>query len=1050
MAEPHADASATGHQKRLSQSGQLGPRVLPPARPNLRSTADGTTSPVRPPQPPPPARQSSDLPSSAAGKRASPSAQAQQVLAQEIHSAVLAGRAGLRPVSAVLGSPPELARARSPPPASAQQPQVGLWGIKSPPPVPQSRPLPRAGVARGAAIGRAPSAPVHHMAQGAPQSPTMGALGSPPLVRSGSGSSGSAHWQQQQQQQQRDVGWAPAGRPSSLPQNRMAPGERAELLSIAPVLLPASDIIAQPAPLPANPMRPPDFLLSASGSSGTPSAPTSPGQSAAEADIIPSPTGDAHARGLLDDADYEPSGALPAVPPPPHTTAPAPPHVPPTRPHLSRTQSMNQMQSAHTHHHLPSSPLPETPAVPSVSAPPQEPQSQWPQAAATPPPLPAQPAPQRPPKPPSAPKPVRPARMPQSPRAAQGAPPPQVALMQEADMEGMLFTLGECTTPAQVVELFAGDDAERAEEAGRAAGLKAVNVVVCGQGACKDLWLAKYLGYRHARSPAGDLLKRKVLMPDKEVVQLHFAIAEDQPLFGLTDSTWRWGQAFVFVWSVDSPESFETVKRLHREITREKDSSVLPMILVMYSDANQPEETWKVSREDAASLSDTLNVPLCEAKTHGAIHKDVVEMVHNFIRAERGEQDQATRARGVDLSSQNATELEFVVLGDVFVGKTTLIRRAVESSPALHSYSATSAKSVSKCSCVRSCERFNIKLIDTPGTFFEQALLKHTSACKSVIELAADEAVLWLKAESLLNVHGFVLVFSFTAKQSFEFAIALRRAIRTALLDMPTRDRDPVTLVLGTKKDMLNTSVQKLQAFETATRMGCLFDAVSPVSMTQEQVKQLFAKLGLLYSSRAQIAIDPIGDMDRHGYLMKGRDQAKYQRKYFALHDGFLSYGPDERTAPEARIAIGEDVVVEQLESCPTWFVIKTAAEKLYLMASSAAEKEAWMASLQANLLAVDLASEVIGDFVKAEAWTAISEVAAATGGTHNLEEAQRYLLDDSVACSLSMPIGMGSPPQSPLPHRSASALIEELKRGDRGSGIFDRKKLDAFLFKKK
>lgn len=190
------------------------------------------------------------------------------------------------------------------------------------------------------------------------------------------------------------------------------------------------------------------------------------------------------------------------------------------------------------------------------------------------------------------------------------------------------------------------------------------------------------------------------------------------------------------------------------------------------------------------------------------------------------------------------SELEFVVLGDAFVGKTAFVGRAFGDA-FTPGYTATTAKSMRKQVMRLSNEGYIIKLVDSPGFFPEQAMRMHDTndAVVSPLENAAEMAVQWLQQQSLLQAHGFVFLFSVTSRESFVFAQELVSRIQVALVDAPGA-RNQVKLLLGTKKDLLHMrSVGDAEIAEAAQRLGTLHSTVSLRTGEKELLRQLFERL---------------------------------------------------------------------------------------------------------------------------------------------------------------------------------------------------------------
>ncbi|KAH3757892.1 hypothetical protein Pelo_10318 [Pelomyxa schiedti] len=285
-----------------------------------------------------------------------------------------------------------------------------------------------------------------------------------------------------------------------------------------------------------------------------------------------------------------------------------------------------------------------------------------------------------------------------------------------------------------------------------------------------------------------------------------------EDLFGVNDYLFRVSKGFILVWNVDSRDSFDATHEYYQSILKIKGTDTVPMLLLMNHNF-QSEDSWKVSKSEGEALAEMFKCPLIDIAATAKLDAALLSMCQEAYYIDQKLSEPRFIAETARKNETGQSVLEIVLLGDAFVGKTTFLNK-FHSRTFSEQYISTDSKVVQErvleVERPRSAkENFLVRLIDTPGFFTEQAIsldpaCSGLSASKSVAQAAAEKAMEWLKQQSLMNCHGFVLLFNSTDKASFKFAEEVRKAIQAVRADF--KGIQPVALV-GTKIDMISKRV---------------------------------------------------------------------------------------------------------------------------------------------------------------------------------------------------------------------------------------------------
>jgi len=528
------------------------------------------------------------------------------------------------------------------------------------------------------------------------------------------------------------------------------------------------------------------------------------------------------------------------------------------------------------------------------------------------------------------------------------------------------------------------EDKNRAKR-GNVSGSISLKVLVCGTASSnKSVWLSNFLGLLCVRQPSNDVMHARFKAND-QMFLLDFA--ETDQMSASAEYMYKWADAFVLVYDVESRDSFENVKDMYRCITEERGTVYMPIVLVANHTAAQTEDTWKIPRSEAVTLSDTLNIPFCTCSTPEEAHKSVQTLTEEVRKKDK------KRAEGVGADSSNmqrkdVNEFEIVLLGDAFVGKTTFMNRVFDHKFE-SSYVSTTSKIIRKDQIVINGERCMIKIVDTP--WFSPAsqaggMESGSGNPKGVMSASAMATVEWLKQQQLLQAQSFFILFSVTNRDSYILAQELVSQIQSALLYAP-KSANKVIYLIGTKTDQVySTVISGLDVFETAQRLGVLSTTISLKDEGSEALQLVFERLMTGLRQQGEYKFKDTYDLERQGYLTvtRGRDRKKgKQKQYFCIRDGTILVSHSEKDIGSIdRLPISECSKIESFrgdrdpkDACILHYITGDQSQELWIAASNVAERDAWELCLQQNIIAAQAAYNVTESFIQRELFRILREI---------------------------------------------------------------------------
>lgn len=558
----------------------------------------------------------------------------------------------------------------------------------------------------------------------------------------------------------------------------------------------------------------------------------------------------------------------------------------------------------------------------------------------------------------------------------------------------------ECTDSRDLEALLQGDRVrdEMLERRDAAEG-KRLRVLVCGTSTSnRAVWLAHFLGLQCARTPDRDVMHARF----RANGQFHsLELAQADQTFAASEFMYRWADAFVLVYDVGSRDSFESVKDFYRGITEERGTVYMPIIVVANHTVDQPEEAWKIPRAEAVTLSDTLSIPLAVCATPAETHESMRVLLGEVLKKAQRRPEGAGATFG-KAQRKEITELEIVLLGDTFVGKTTFMSRVFDHKfeP---SYVSTTAKVIRKGHVVVNGEDCMIKIVDTPWFPPSSQAAKATSSTMDsahrfdVMNASAMATVDWLKQQQLLQAQCFIVLFSLTNRDSYILAQDLVSQLKEAFLSAP-KSASKVIFLIGTKEDQANSCVisgadlfavaQSLQgqSDDTTLRLQVLSTTMSLKDSPPDVLQTVFERLLTGLRRHGPAASAALGaDLEKQGYLVPWKDGKKLKTKQFVtVRDSMVFLGHSEKEYDsEGQFTINENSAVDLLKegsSSRLHFVSNEQCE-LWFTASNQHEVEAWVACLRLNIALVQAACLVTQSFVQGQLRRAVRGLLPAAVG---------------------------------------------------------------------
>jgi GTPase KRas protein len=486
---------------------------------------------------------------------------------------------------------------------------------------------------------------------------------------------------------------------------------------------------------------------------------------------------------------------------------------------------------------------------------------------------------------------------------------------------------------------------------------KLVNVMVLGtEHSMKHRFVATFLGPAAGKAP-GEVPVKKLMIVDTEPFLLQIDTNIDG-CWGVSDQAYRNSQGFMFVYNTSSRSSFEAFTTYRERMMRVKEvGGRLPLMIVGY---HQDDKGRKVQAMEGKKLSEYFGCLFREVRQDDplAVHDSIVQLLGEILAFESG---YIAKKRGEDAEEDETDlpELGLGVFGDIFSGKTCLIRKLVSNS--YHPrYIATEEDnqqilkmSVDKVKCM-------VRITDTPGLFAGQNFTK----------------------EYLIPMQGFILVYSITSRDSFN----LISELKSKIMKCKPESKVPFVLVGCKKDDKLARQVRVEEGQNLAKQIGASFFEVS--AKEDDSVDDCFAQCVRAIRNVFQTApvTQVLGQLGKTGLLMK-QQKKKWLTRTVTLRDGVISYSKATTDPSISSPAVTKEKWTMHLvpgvsieTSLPhdpkigyPFDLVSPQQDRWSLAASTEEEKEAWIAAIRLNMSMREVAEGLVNDVLKAMLWEIVS-----------------------------------------------------------------------------
>eukprot|EP01132_Coremiostelium_polycephalum_P007557 gene7557-9291_t len=498
-----------------------------------------------------------------------------------------------------------------------------------------------------------------------------------------------------------------------------------------------------------------------------------------------------------------------------------------------------------------------------------------------------------------------------------------------------------------------------------------IDIVVIGdEGANKAKFISSFLNNGIGEDPtSADITCRRSVMIQSGTynVNIHTTVGQED-FWGINDVYFRQGHGFIFVYNVNSRESFNMFSTLRDKIMYDKSSENILMSIVGYGESDT--ESREVTYAEAKRLADLYSCSFTELvnfdrESENLIYNcvsDLLGRITNFQSNNNNSSNGGAAGNAGNAasggSSQNQKNTEVLVLGDIFVGKTQIIKRLLGNSFS-YSYNETTEWTKNVCQKLHNDVRYFIKFMDTRGLDLEQTISR----------------------ERLVNTQGFVFIYSVASRESFNLLDVLRRKVLSSKSD----SKIPAVIVAN-KSDTLHRQVSVEEGKELAARWGCPFFEVSALNSEEETIGKSISQLLVEIQKQNNNNID-IGEFKKEGYLMKEGKKLKMQsmtKYFFKIKKGTLQYSKTQQISNKKikSLELSEQIQVQivggsggdKREVWPFQIIDPINQYHMNLIANSESERDSWITAIKINCYVNEAINTIVDDVVKTMASEIISQ----------------------------------------------------------------------------
>lgn len=400
-------------------------------------------------------------------------------------------------------------------------------------------------------------------------------------------------------------------------------------------------------------------------------------------------------------------------------------------------------------------------------------------------------------------------------------------------------------------------------------GKNVIKICICGtSNSGRGTWITRLFGYSNIYLSNFNYLSKKVKINGvvNNIIFTMCNVDEDVS----ASLKYRWADAFVLAFSAHDRKSYDSIQNISKDIVKDNGGRYKPTLVAMnITNKYRDSSTWCVPPPELALFSESLNSKLFKCDTPTSVMESFKSLCISF-KSKRAVTSLKTlnhsasinfsspsfknnrllplQSQKLDLKNTKPkaqlttkTVCEFVILGDSFSGKTTFVNKFIKggfTKGYLPTTTVLNRRRVIMTNGGRN--ECSVKLIDTPGLFF----IEHGTAPESEdpIDYSVEETINWLKRESLLHAQGYIIMFSYTSSQSFEYAFKLLKALKAIPTEMNTGSLSGH--LIGTKCDLkYNFTVSRKGAEAYAKMLNSEVSSLSLKTITHENLTLVVDKI---------------------------------------------------------------------------------------------------------------------------------------------------------------------------------------------------------------
>eukprot|EP01094_Clydonella_sp_ATCC50884_P016836 TRINITY_DN2839_c0_g2_i3.p1 TRINITY_DN2839_c0_g2~~TRINITY_DN2839_c0_g2_i3.p1 ORF type:complete len:571 (-),score=192.44 TRINITY_DN2839_c0_g2_i3:103-1815(-) len=408
---------------------------------------------------------------------------------------------------------------------------------------------------------------------------------------------------------------------------------------------------------------------------------------------------------------------------------------------------------------------------------------------------------------------------------------------------------------------------------------------------------------------------------------------------GASDALYSLAHGVVYASERGQRPSEAYVESAHQALLRVAGVDYIPATIIELADHSDAEPDGAAGEEWKANVTKILDGGFSSASTS----EEIAQLFSKFALDVNSFVQGASTRKKKDLSK--LTEYKFLVLGDVFVGKTSIIERLSGKRFLDAQYKETKGEVTTQLRIQAPERELLLSLTEVPG-------------------LAAS-----LSPEAINACQAVILAYSVASRQS----LATARARLEEVLAGKGAARIPAVFV-ATKTDLgdVMEQVSEKEGKAMASKFSGSWAPFSFQGEMDEVIKGIDLVITDILSSQQAIGIS-IGEVTITGMLnLTDKKFKKFKQKVFSLRDGFVYYSNDGSVTPKTDNVSLNNYGVNSVMALPSDpsnhmfpFELRTPTQHLFLSACTEQEQRNWLESLCANVAANQIGYSFLDEVIE-------------------------------------------------------------------------------------